>query len=544
MDGSPDVIIVGAGPSGLTVALQLAAYGIRFRLFDQKDTFSENSRAVGIQARSLELFEQMGLINDIIARGRKAYGLDLHTASRILQIDIFRSGRAKTAYPFVFLLEQNETEKILSRHLNEAGARIEWNAQVIGVELQEDRVRVRVQKHGVEETVLARWLIAADGAGSFIRESLKVPFVGGTYEQNFAVVDVKAVEGRLEQDHVNLNFNPSGFVLLLPLAAKGVYRLITNFPPSLERKEPAFEDIQRHVAKVFPGGLRIARPEWYSNFRIQSRSVQRFRHGPVFFVGDAAHIHSPVGAQGMNTGIQDASNLAWKLALAVKGALPEQALDTYHQERFPIAQRLLATTDRIFQLAARRNAFLTALRMYVFPYLIKLLTSLPSIRQWAFCTISQLGIRYDAGMLIPNETGDFPYSAPRPGQRLPYVHFEKDGQRLSSYELFAYHHHHLLLFARDQAQRRLAEQTAADIEQNFAGIVAAHIVLPGSPETTAAGNKLWCDEATFAMFATKAAPAYLIRPDMYLALRTQWFAPAEVRSLLHSYLRRDSPTQR
>jgi len=538
MRSYPEVIIVGAGPSGLTAALQLAAYGIRFRIFDQKKTFSENSRAVGIQARSLELFEQMGLIKQVLAKGNKAFGLDFHTTIRVLQLNIFRAGQGETAYPYVFLLEQNETEKILAGHLNESGHEIEWDTEVVGVELHNGELRVQVRSKGKEETVRARWLIAADGAGSFIRETLDVPFVGGTYEQNFAVVDVKALEGDLEQDHVNLNFNKSGFVLLLPLAAKGVYRLVTNFPPDFEDGEPQFEDVQRQVAKVFPGGLRVTEPEWYSNFRIQSRSVRRFSHGPVFFVGDAAHIHSPVGAQGMNTGIQDSYNLAWKLALVAKNALPQQALETYHQERFPVAQRLLSTTDRVFQLVTRQNYLLTRLRVYVFPYLLKLLITLPTLRQWAFRTISQIGIRYDEGLLVRDDGRGFPKNAPRPGQRLPYVYFAQSGKKLSGITLFDYRRHHLMLFAQNQERRRQAVETAAEIEQEFSGLVESHVVTNESAGESAAGNHLVCDRKTWSMFAATSAASYLVRPDSCIAFRLPSISADELKRTLSLYLRK------
>ena len=533
---NPEVVIVGAGPSGLTAALQLAVYGIRFRIFDKKKTFSENSRAVGIQARSLELFEQMGLVQDILAKGRKAFGLDLHTENRVLQLNLFKAGRDETAYPFVFLLEQNETEKILARHLNESGHEIEWASEITALDVRDGGVSVQVRTKEREETVHARWLVAADGAGSFTREHLDVPFVGGTYEQSFAVADVKALEGRLEQDHVNLNFNRSGFVLLLPLAAKGVYRLVTNFPPGFEHKEPEFEDIQRHTGRIFPGGLRIAEPEWYSNFRIQSRSVRHFRQGPIFFVGDAAHIHSPVGAQGMNTGIQDAYNLAWKLALVAKGALPEQALETYHQERFPVAQRLLSTTDRIFQLVTRQNILTTTLRVHVFPRLLKLLVGLPTVRQWAFRIVSQLGIRYDKGMLVRDDGNGFPNSAPRPGQRMPYVFFGRNGESVSSYSLFDPRKHHLLLFAPDENQCLLAAKTVTALRKELAADwIEAHVIAPKTLKSSGEAQ-LICDPEVFAKFAGRQAISYLIRPDTYIAFRCPSLSPTDFQKAFHCYL--------
>lgn len=533
---NPEVIIVGAGPSGLTAALQLAKHGIPFRIFDKKKTFSENSRAVGIQARSLELFEQMGLVEDVLAKGRKAFGLDLHTENRVLQLNLFKAGREETAYPFVFLLEQNETEKIFARHLNESGQEIEWASEITALDVRDGGVSVQVRAKDREETVRARWLIAADGAGSFIRESLDVPFVGGTYQQNFAVADVKALEGRLEQDHVNLNFNRFGFVLLLPLAAKGVYRLVTNFPPGFEHKEPEFADVQRHVGRIFPGGLRIAEPEWYSNFRIQSRSVRRFRHGPVLFVGDAAHIHSPVGAQGMNTGIQDACNLAWKLALVAKGALPEQALETYHQERFPVAQRLLSTTDRIFQLVTRQNILTTTLRVHVFPRLLRLLVGLPSVRQWAFRIVSQLGIRYDKGMLLRDDGDGFPKSAPQPGQRMPYVFFRRNGESISSYSLFDYRKHHLLMFVPDDRQYAFAAQIMTALEQEQATKwIEAHVI---ATKTTSLPGfaQLVCEQEVFAKFAERQTVSYLIRPDTYIAFRCPSLSSTGFQKSLQGYL--------
>jgi 2-polyprenyl-6-methoxyphenol hydroxylase-like FAD-dependent oxidoreductase len=533
-----EVFIVGAGPAGLTAGLQLAAYGVNFRIVDKKETFSENSRAIGIQPRSMEIFEQMGVIGDFLAKGRKASGVDFHTRGRVVEINLFGSGEGKTAYPFLLLLEQGETEKIFHRRLQAEGCEVEWRTEVLGVDLQEDNAVLHLKRENGEETVRTRWLIAADGAKSLVRHAAGVPFGGGTYEQKYAVVDVKTVEGKADQNHLNLILNKTGIVLLLPLTRTDTYRLVTTFPPSFDDngKEPGFEDIQRYVAGMFPGGLRIADPKWYSNFRIHSRCVDRFQNGPVFFVGDAAHIHSPVGAQGMNTGIQDAYNLAWKLAVVVKGLLPEAILESYHQERYPVAQALVKTTDRVFRLVNRQEALFRAFRAYAYPYLIKLISSLPGIRSKLFRAVSQLAIRYREGLLIRDDGSGFPSTAPGPGDRLPYVYLYRDAGRLSSYTLFDYERHHLLMFVKG-GEVDTALETKAAVEREFPGIVAGHVITLRDEASSSRGDLL-CDRETFELFRTRGPASYLVRPDTYLALREGSVEIKILEKTLRSYFRR------
>jgi 2-polyprenyl-6-methoxyphenol hydroxylase-like FAD-dependent oxidoreductase len=530
-----EVFIVGAGPSGLVAGLQLAAWGVDFRIIDSKETFSENSRAVGIQPRSLEIFEQMGLVADFLAKGRKAVGVDFHTGRRVVEINLFSAGEGRTAYPFLLLLEQGETEKIFHSRLLAEGHEVEWGTEVIGVEVQEDTALLTLKKKNGEETVRTRWLIAADGAKSFVRHAMGIPFAGSTYEQRYAVVDVKSVEGKADRNHLNLNLNRAGFILLLPLSRTNSYRLITTFPPFFEDggRDPGFEDIQRHVAGLFPGGLHIAEPRWYSNFRIHSRRVGRFQHGPVFFVGDAAHVHSPVGAQGMNTGIQDSYNLAWKLAMVIKGFQPAAILESYNQERSPVAQALLNTTDRVFRLINRRGWFFGIFRTNVYPDLIKLLSSLPAARSRLFEAVSQLGIRYSEGLLVADGGEGFPSKAPRPGERLPYFSPHRDFEKWSSYTLFNYRRYHLLMFVKGR-EVDAAVETKRAVEREFDGFLAGHVISLQDEISSSFGD-LRCDTETFDTFRSKSPASYIVRPDTYVALRRNSADSKTIQRILRSY---------
>lgn len=531
-----DVLIVGAGPSGLTAAVLLAMHDVSFRIVDRKATFSENSRAVGIQARSLEVFEQMGIVEAFLARGRKAAGVDIHTEARVRRVDLFGDDTAETLYPFVLLLEQSETERILGERLRSLGHRVAWETEAVGVEDRgRDRVEVTIRTaEGRRETISTRWLVAADGASSFVRDEVGMPFTGGTYEQRFTVADVTSPRGRLASDRVNLNFNDTGFVLLLPLGEPGVHRLASTFPPEAAEadRDPDFDEVRRHVDRVFPGGLALGEEhEWFSTFRIHSRSVDRFRRGRVFFVGDAAHVHSPVGAQGMNTGVQDAHNLAWKLALVCRKILPEESLETYHRERRPVAETLLKTTDRIFRMIDRQGVLARTFRVTLFPALAELVARIAPLRRRLAPAIAQLAIRYPPGPLVPG--GDAVASSfPEPGTRFPYPLLSPGGASPGAPGRLDYRRNHLLLFAAAERTVGRAEAVRSRVDEAFGEILATRIVGPSGAAGSRTDDRLTDPPARWRELAPAAC---LVRPDGHVALWIRSPEPEEVVETVRSY---------
>ncbi|MBE9075989.1 FAD-dependent monooxygenase [Romeria aff. gracilis LEGE 07310] len=521
-----DILIVGGGPSGLMAASLLANYGINIRLIDKKAAFSENSRALVIQPRSLELLEQMAIVDSFLTQGRRVRGGVLHEHSGKTEINIYGAGDGKTRYSFGLMLEQSETEKLLYQHLQSLGRSLEWETELTALQQDEAGVRADLTRFdGETETVQARYVIAADGAHSLIRKQVNMPFTGNTVEERFMVMDA-TVNGEVG-DAIALNFSRKGDIALFPLPADRRYRVISTLPPEFGEEDPTAEDFCDFVHNNFPGHPEVSDPAWYTSYRIHSRSVEHFSKGRIFFVGDAAHIHTPVGGQGMNTGLQDAHNLAWKLALVVKGELSEKALDSYHAERHPVAQKLLKTTDQIFQTISEQAPMANFIRAYLFAPLIKLVTRLPGAQKQLFRIVSQTGIDYDRGWLIQDKTKGFPKAAPEPGKRWPYVSFVQKDRTVSSYTLLDYAHHHLFVCTREGNIEPLLKLREA-LEATFS--LKVHIVTPNAQP-----NTLGCDTKTLARFHGRNSTAYLVRPDAYLALRTNAVEADALHQAVQSY---------
>ena len=430
-----DVLVVGAGPTGLALAVQLASFGVSVRVVDGKAHPVAESRALALQPRTLEVLR--GSVTDrLLERGNPAVRLCWHVGDRTATLPLFDMGMADTAYPFLLFLSQAETEQALVDHLRDRDVAVQWNTRLVRFARgapEEGSASGRlscelVDAEGRRQTVLARYLVGCDGAHSTVREQAGISFTGGRYPQTFLLADTDA-EG-LAPEAAHVWFGPDGPLFFFPLVRPAAWRMLTPRPergpdehPGRPRPSAAGpvdagpvdpEELQAVVDAATGGGVRLAQPEWSTAFLIHHRQAATYMAGPVFLAGDAAHIHSPAGAQGMNTGIQDAVNLGWKLALVCLGRAPERLLDSYDRERRPVGAFVLRFTDRAFTAATATSAAARLIRAHLAPRALALAGHLPRARALAFRTVSQLAISYPD---ILGGASDLPSGPPRDRDR-------------------------------------------------------------------------------------------------------------------------------
>ncbi len=414
------VLIVGAGPSGLVLALWLKAQGVDVRIVDASSGPGTTSRALAVQARTLELYRQLDLAQPVLEAGYpidyfNIWGEGRHRA----RIPLGAIGAGLTPYPFLHIYPQDKHERLLVERLADAGLQVERKVTLASFDEHADHVVARLHDaNDVEERCAARWLIGCDGARSSVRNAIGVGFPGGTYRQVFYVADIEGDSPALNGE-LNIDLDESDILVVFAMAPRGKGRLVgTVRDERAERVESLqFSDVSgRAIDNLM---INVTKVNWFSTYRVHHRIAQHFRRGRAFLVGDAGHIHSPAGGQGMNTGIGDAINLAWKLAAVVQERAPESLLDSYEAERMPFAQRLVDTTDRAFSFITADGPVAEIVRTGIVPRIMPLISRLPSAREYFFRTISQTMLRYRHAPLNAGRAGKV-----RGGDRLPWVEFE------------------------------------------------------------------------------------------------------------------------
>jgi len=358
-----DVLIIGAGPTGLVLALWLAHMGVRVRIIDKTAEPGTTSRALAVQARTLELYDQLGLGKIVSGRSRPARAANLWvTGKRRAHLAFGDMGAGISPYPDPVIFPQDEHERLLIEHLAKLGVQVERPAELLHFEMS-DRVMARIRRpDGTEERCRAAYIAGCDGAHSKVRELLKIGFAGGTYEHIFYVADAEAT-GSLMNGEIHVGLDKSDFLALFPLRDDGRVRLVGTVSDQAltQRKTLTWDDIKTLVMGWMP--LKVTRVNWFSTYHVHHRVADHFRKGLAFLLGDAAHIHSPVGGQGMNTGIGDAVNLAWKLAWVLQGRADESILQSYEPERIAFARRLVKTTDQAFTAVTSSGPIARFLRL-------------------------------------------------------------------------------------------------------------------------------------------------------------------------------------
>lgn len=499
-----EVLVVGAGPTGLVLALWLARLGVRVRIVDRTAEPATTSRALAVQARTLEQYRQVGLAADVVERGLRMVAANLWVRGRKAARAPFGDmGKGLSPFPYVLVFPQDEHERLLIERLGKIGVEVERRTELVGFDDTGDRVVARLRRpDGAEEPCAAAFLAGCDGARSTVRETLGVGFPGGTYAHVYYVADVQA-RGPVTNGELHIALDEADFLAVFPLKGAGRVRLIGTVRVAAERgrSEPTWEDVSPRVVERM--GIEVERVNWFSTYHVHHRVAGRFRVGRAFLLGDAAHIHSPVGGQGMNTGIGDAVNLAWKLAAVLRRRADARVLDSYEPERIAFARRLVATTDRAFTLTTSRGALARLLRGVIAARVVAWLFRVDVVRRFMFRTVSQTAIRYRESALSEGVAG-----AVHGGDRLPWVRL--DGERPGADNFTP-------LESLDWQVHVYGEPAAGVREACAARDLALH-AFPWRPAMASAG------------LARDAV--YLVRPDGYVALADARAEPARLAAYL------------
>jgi 2-polyprenyl-6-methoxyphenol hydroxylase-like FAD-dependent oxidoreductase len=456
-----DVLVVGAGPVGLTLASDLLRRGVRCRLIDREQEAVQQTKAVGIQAKTLELLAKMGVAHTAIERGLKVPVFSLYSdGKRLTRID-FREYLLDSPYPYALMLPQHETEQVLTKYLQSQGNAIEWQTELISVTQDEQGVEAELRHaDGKVERGRYGWLVGCDGAHSTVRHLLGLQFAGTTSELSLAVGNVR-LSWNLPSDELFAFLHQGNFIGYFPMA-DGRHRVVIAYEPDKgPTGEVTLEEIQQVIDACGPAGARVSDAAELTRFHVNQRQVEHYMRGRTFLAGDAAHIHSPIGAQGMNTGMQDALNLSWKLALMVRGQASAHLLESYEAERKQVGEDLLRGTELAMRVALTRNPLLLALRNALAPIFF---SSLPGAAHRLAEALAELSIAYPHSPITVDQRDK--KGTLRAGDRAPnaLVRTGEGAEPQPLFEIFNSERSILLVLA--------AKLEAAAVEQQWDEIVA------------------------------------------------------------------------
>ena len=481
-----NVLIVGAGPTGLVLALWLAKLGVKPRIIDKTSGPGTTSRALAVHARTLELYRQLDLADFVVEHGHKVPAVRLWVKGEPqARVDFEQVGSDLTPYAFLQIFPQDEHERLLIARLEKLGVSVERQTELLGYRDENDYVVARLRRpDGHEETCEAAYIAGCDGIHSIVRETMGTGFPGGTYRHLFYVADVQA-SGRAVDGELHADLEEADFLAVFPLAGKGRARLIGTVRDerALHANTLRFEDVSRRIIDNLK--VNVEKLNWFSTYHVHHRVTEHFRKGRAFLLGDSAHIHSPAGGQGMNTGIGDAINLAWKLKAVLADRATDALLNSYESERIAFAHRLVKTTDRVFTVATAEGKIAEIVRTRIVPRIFPALANFDAFRKFLFQTVSQITINYRHSILSEGQAGKI-----HGGDRLPWVITEN----LDNYEPLKTMIWQVHVYGTPSPEvRTWCKERDLPLH-----------VFPWGPE---------CEKAGFAQSAF-----YLIRPDTYVAL--------------------------
>ena len=386
-----DVLIVGAGPVGLFLANECARRGLRWRLVETHSSQSEHSKALAIFPRTMEILDMAGLVDPFLKIANRVTSVAIMTHDKTLGCMTFTP--ETTPYQFVAMVPQDVTEKLLLEELRRKGGDVEYETTFVSAVENDNRVSVRLDRKGEEITMTASFVVGCDGAHSAVRHLLKLPFEGAQYADSFMLADIETNDS-LPADQLQLCPSELGPVAIFPMSA--TRRRVVATVQNAEESAPSLDLVRQILAERAPDGLEARALRWSSYFRIHHRQAQQLRVGRIFIAGDAAHIHSPFGGQGMNTGLHDIWNLVWKLDLVLRGRGNDELLASYTDERRPVIKQVIETTDRLTRAMGTPSKFAQLLRNAIIPMVSRFAPF-----QHAFVQrLSELGIAYNGSPIV------------------------------------------------------------------------------------------------------------------------------------------------
>lgn len=529
----PAILIVGAGPTGLTLAHELLRRGVRPRIIEKTPQAIPNTKALGVLPRTLEALAPAGITSEMLEHGAPVPTFSVWSrGQRLALLDFSRA--EESPYPYILMIPQHTTEAILTNHLARQDCEVERGVELIHLTQRAEHVEATLRHaDGVEETTRSAFLIGCDGAHSTVRRLVGERFRGSTSEALFASGDIR-LHGDIAHNQAMVYLNRGHLVAYFPLP-DGLHRFLIAHPPQETRRtDVTLDEIQKTIDICGPDAAWAAEPRWLARYHVHQRTVDCYVHHRVLLAGDAAHIHSPLAAQGMNVGIQDAINLAWKLALVHQGRAPAHLLKSYHTERAQVGEWLVRADAALTRLASLRHPFATAIRDQIAPRLLRY----PQTHRRLIQTVAGLRVSYQHGPLVLDARSQKSWatlSALRVGDRAAngLLYYGKQLVPSYLYDLLTGAGHTLLIFSTQRGGKRLSE--AQSILAEWSEFLE---VLPIRGRTAPDdGEATWYDPdgALAARYGITDEGLVLIRPDGYVSFRSQPIAAEPLRRFLRAH---------
>lgn len=543
-DARPDlpVLVIGAGPTGLILAAELIRHGTTCRIVDKAAGPTPLSKATTVQARTLEMLHDMGIVDQALSAGSKSHGVNIyHGTNRLLHVSY---DDVDSPYPFLLNIPQSTLEQVLGKHVADLGLEIEWQTELVGFTQDAEGVTATLRHaDGLEETVRAAWLVGCDGAHSVVRHTLNIGFAGHSYSQWFGLADVTLHWG-LQHNELHGFVHPKGLFFAIPLPGEERFRVVMESEEPPVGTDLTLADFQAALDQRGPGNATLSDPGWITPFKVNARRADKYRVGRAFIAGDAAHIHSPTGGLGLNTGMQDGYNLAWKLALVIHGLADPTLLDSYEVERIPVADAVLRLAAGLTTMLTLTNPVSQQLRNHLMP----MLSGINAVQHQIAVEDAQLNITYRNSPIVSEyhheRFGHMRFAGgPRAGDRAPDVSLLQttDGSTVRLYDVLRGAHHTLMLFGGPAPKAENWQDLnaiAQALQGHQAGTMKMYIIVDGAdtPNGLVGDHHVLLDTEGAAHHRYQAdLPAlYLIRPDGYIGFRSR---PAD-QTALTTYLTR------